>query len=328
MKFVQQVNHVVAAALTASVALGAFSSAQAASCCGGGSASSLVLPKFSHEMIDVSVDYEKYDGFWKSDGSWEPDPAGSELKQYRLNVGYAYRLAPRWQASVSLPYVWNRNKYASFSRDTSGLGDTKLSVWYEQFDKISCVWKVNNWQDLVPAIYWGATLTVPTGVSPYDDVKDSFDITGLGFYRLDANMLLDKTVYPWNVSYSMSYGKYLERSVNREYGSYVDPYDRQRGDRLSASLSFGYTYFTEEMNSLTGSLAYSYLDEDEAMIDGVDDPTSGLRKRSVSATLAWADDDRNWVAKVTWSHAIPKDGWGKNFPATDIITLGVSHVLR
>lgn len=302
--------------------------ALAASCCGGGSSTSLVLPKFAQAMVDVSFDVERYDGFWRSDGSWAPDPAGSDLNQYRLNLGYARRLAPRWQASISVPYVWNRNQYAGFARNTHGIGDTKLSLWYEQFDKIACVWNVNRWQDLIPAIYWGGTLTVPTGTSPYDEVADNFDITGLGLYRLDANLLLDKTVYPWNATFSASYGRYLERPVNREYGNDVEPYDRQRGDRLNATLSFGYTYFTDAMESLTGTLAYAYLEEDEASIDGINDPTSGLRKKSLAATLAWASDDRDWVTKLSWSHAVDRDGWGRNFPTTDIITVGVSHVLR
>lgn len=311
-----------------STAFGFCGSAWAASCCGGGSASSLVLPKFSQAMVDVSFDMESYDGFWKSDGSWSPDPAGSDLNQYRLNLGYAHRLAPRWQASISVPYVLNRNQYASFSRNTDGLGDTKLSIWYEQFDKIACVWKVKKWQDLIPAIYWGGTLTVPTGTSQYGDVADNFDITGLGMYRLDANVLFDKTVYPWNMSLSANYGKYLERSVNREYGTYVEPYKKQRGDRLNSSLSFGYTHFTEEMDSITGTIAYAYLQEDEARIDGAVDTTSGLSKRSASTTLAWASEDRDWVTKLTWSHALDKAGWGKNFPTTDVVTVGVSHVLR
>lgn len=300
----------------------------AASCCGGGSSTSLVLPKFSQAMIDVSFDYESYNGFWKSDGNWAADPAGSDLKQYRLNLGYAQRLASRWQASISAPYVWNHDQYASFERNTDGVGDAKLSIWYEQFDKIACVWKVKDWRDLIPAVYWGGTLTVPTGTSPYDDVADNFDITGLGFYRLDANVLVDKTVYPWNATFSASYGKYLERPVNREYGAYVEPYDKQRGDRLNASLSFGYTYFTDNMESLTGTVAYSYLQEDEARIDGVIDTTSAIRKRSIATTIAWATDDRGWVTKITWSHAPARDGWGKNFPATDVITIGISHVLR
>lgn len=304
------------------------SPAHAASCCGGGSASSLVLPKFSQAMIDLSVDMERYDGFWKSDGDWSPDPQGSDLNQYRINVGYAHRLAPRWQMSASVPYVWNNNQYANLQRNTQGIGDSTVAVWYEAFDKIACVWDVNSWEDLKPAIYWGAALTIPTGTSPYDDVQDNFDITGRGVYRLDASVLIDKTIYPWNAAFQASYGKHLERPVNREYGTYVAPYDKKLGDRFNTSLAVGYTYFTDEMQSITGTLSYAYLKEGKATIDGNTDPTSGMEKRSLAATVAWASEDRNWVTKLTWSHAPARDGWGKNFPATDILTVGVSHVLR
>lgn len=303
-------------------------SSLAASCCGGGSSSSLVLPKFAEAMVDISFDQEHYDGFWDNDGKWAADVAGSDLNQYRLNLGYAVRLGKRWQGSISVPYVWNQNQYAAFSRNTASLGDSKISVWYENFDDPACVWEIKRWQDLVPAIYWGATLTVPTGISRYGDVQDNYDATGQGMYRLDANLLLDKSVYPWNATLNMSYGHYLERSVNRIDGNYLEPFDRQLGDRFNGSLSFGYTYFTDEMQSYTATLGYAYLEEEMRRDNGDLESNTGLRKQSLNATLAWANDDRDWVTKITWSHALDSDGMGRNFPTTDILTIGVSHVLR
>ncbi len=38
--------------------------------------------------------------------------------------------------------------------------------------------------------------------------------------------------------------------------------------------------------------------------------------------------NRDWVYKLTFIHAFPEDGQGQNFPVTDILTLGVSHVFR
>jgi len=304
------------------------SSARAASCCGGGSGASLILPKFSRAMLDFGASYEHYDGFWDNKGNWVADPRGSDLNQYRINLGYAHRVAPRWQASASLPYVWNRNQYSQLQRNTDGPGDASLSFWYEAFDKIACVWEVNTWEDLIPAVYWGGTLTVPTGVSPYDDVQDNFDITGRGFYRFDASVLIDKTIYPWNASFSANYGQYLERDINHEYGTAVEPYEKKLGDRFSSSVTFGYTHFTDEMNSLTTTLAYSYLKEDKAEIDGITDSTSGFRKKSIALTLAWATPSRDWVTKLSWSHSPTRDGWGENFSATNVLSLGVSHVLR
>jgi hypothetical protein len=316
-----------AAFLLGAVYLGG-SAVQAASCCGGGSSSSLIMPKFSEALLDVSIDLERYDGFWNKDGDYTPDPDDSELRQYRMNLGYAARLASRWQASVSLPYIWNDNQYSGLKSSSDGLGDMAINLWYEAFDGVTCVWKVKAAEDLKPAAYFGATLTVPTGVSPYDDVENNFDITGRGFYRLDANILLEKTVYPWSVALQLSYGQYLERSVNREYGKYVEPYDKKLGDRFAGSLSLGYVQFLDSMDTITYTLGYSGIKEDEAIIDGAVDTTSGMEKRSWTVTIAYATMDKDWVFKASWSPATKIDAWGENFPVTEQLTLGVSHVLR
>jgi hypothetical protein len=299
---------------------------RAASCCGGGSAASLILPKDGAAMMDVSMSREHYDGLWRKDGTWVPDPPDSDLNQYRLNLGLGRRLGDNWQASIGLPYVWNRNRYSGLDSNTAGLGDSTVSLWYEAFDSPMCVYAITTPADLMPAIYWGATLTLPTGVSPYDKVQDNFDITGRGFYRLDANVLVDKTVYPWTASLQASYGRYRQRPVNREFGTYVEPYDKQLGDRFVWSLSGGYIYFTDALQEITTTLAYGDLQEGKTTIDGHTDPTSGMRKRSLTLSVAWATPAKDWVVKGSWNHTRKRNDWGENFPSTDIITLGVSHV--
>ena len=138
--------------------------ASAASCCGGGSASSLILPKFSQSIVDASLSIEKYDGFWNKEGKYIQDPPGSDLRQYRLSLGYAHRLAANWQASIVAPYIWNDNRYSGLSSRTEGVGDTSLSIFYEAFDSIMCTYKVEGIKDLKPASYFGASLTIPTGI--------------------------------------------------------------------------------------------------------------------------------------------------------------------
>lgn len=300
----------------------------AASCCGGSSATSLLLPKFSRSMLDVSFDSERYNGYWDSNGDYRNDPPDTDLNQYRLNLGYAKRLGSRWQTAVVVPYVWNSNQYTGLSSNTRGLGDMTLGLTYEAFDGIKCVWKIRDWKDLVPAIYYGVALTVPTGISPYDNVVNSFDITGRGFYRLDGNILIDKTIYPWNASLLFSYGQYLKRSVNREYGNYVQPYSKQLGDRMQGTATLGYTIFLDNMDSMTFSMAYSHLQEDAGTIDGRSYFSTEIEKNSASATLAYSTMDKDWIYKLSWSHASPYSGQGMNFPVTDIVTLGVSHVFR
>jgi hypothetical protein len=300
----------------------------AGSCCGGGAATNLILPKYAQGMIDLSFDMEKYDGFWNQNGKWTPDPSGSDLRQYRVNTGYAQRLASRWQASIVIPYVWNDNTYSGLSSQTNGLGDTTLNLWYEAADDTSA-WKIRSIGDLTPSVLIGPSLLVPTGISPYDDVHSSFDVTGRGFYRIDGNIYIDKTLHPWDASLSLSYGTYIERPVNQEYGKSVEPYHKKLGDRTSASFSLSYIYyFGTGGDTLTGTGSFSYLHEADGTIDGVSDPTSAFRKEAVGGTIAYSSTDHDWSVRASWSHAIRQDGWGENFPTTDIYTLGVRYVFR
>ena len=300
----------------------------AGSCCGGGSGTSLLLPRIYQGMIDVSVDTEIYHGYWDLTGKVKSDPPESDLRQYRLNIGYAKRLAERWQTSIIVPYVWNDNTYSGLSTRTDGIGDMTLNLWYEAVDDTSA-WKIRNIGDTMPALTIGAALLVPTGISPYDDVASSFDITGRGFYRLDGNMIVSKTLHPWSTSLSLSYGTYLERSVNREYGKYVEPYRKKLGDRVSGSLSLSYIYYIGTGgDTLTGTGSFTYLSEAEASFNGNRDPNSGFRKESVGVSLAYSSTDHDWSTRFSWSHAVRSDGWGDNFPITDIYTLGVSYAFR
>ena len=279
-------------------------------------------------MVDLSADLEKYDGFWNQDGKHIPDPPGSDLKQYRLNLGAAYRLGKDWQASLSVPYVWNVNTYASVSSRSDGIGDTTLSVWYEALEERS-VWKFKEPADYIPSVTIGPSLLIPTGISPYDDEESSFDVTGRGFYRLDGNVQIDKGFHPFTTSVSLAYGKYFSRPVDREYGRYVAPYRKTLGDRVSASASIGYILVLGSAgDKLTGTASLSYLHEADGTIDGARNPNSGFAKTSAGGQLMYSSTDHDWSLRAAWNHAIRSDGWGENFPTTDIYTLGVRYGFR
>ena len=318
----------ILAALLAGAALLVPSYAQAGSCCGGGASTALILPKYAQAMIDISSEAEIYDGFWNQNGKYTPDPAGSDLRQYRVNTGYAQRLASRWQASVVVPYVWNDNRYANLTSRTEGLGDMTVSLWYEALDDLSS-WKIREAKDLIPLVMIGASLLIPTGISPYDEVNSSFDVTGRGFYRLDGNVFIAKTVNPWNATLTTSYGTYIERAVNEEYGKFIEPYHKKLGDRFSTSFFLGYNYYIGSAGDyLTVSGGATYLREADSTIDGKRDPNSGFRKESVGLMLSYGSTDSDWSIRASWNHAIKQDGWGVNFPTTDIYSLGVRYVFR
>ncbi|HUI67992.1 MAG TPA: hypothetical protein VL087_07265 [Nitrospirota bacterium] len=297
----------------------------AGSCCGGGGGAALVLPTIYQSMVDVSFDSEKYVGYWSPQGQYVYAPVGY---QYRLNAGYALRLAQYWQASISVPYVWNNNQYSNGSTRSSGIGDTTLNLWYEALEDESA-WKIRSMEDLTPSVMIGPSILIPTGISPYDNKPSSYDITGRGFYRFDGNVLITKTLHPWTASVSLAYGTYLQRPVNREYGKYVEPYEKKLGDRSSASVSLGYIYYIGSAgDTLTGTVSLSTLREENATINGKSQPDSGFQKDSYGATIAYSSTDSDWTIRVSCNNAIKSDGWGKNFPATNIYTIGVSYGFR
>src|SRR5512138_1719153 len=68
---------IAAALLTGAAALFP-QAARAGSCCGGGSPTSLIVPKYARAIVDMSFDVEIYDGFWNQDGKHIDDPPGSD----------------------------------------------------------------------------------------------------------------------------------------------------------------------------------------------------------------------------------------------------------
>ena len=97
---------------------------------------------------------------------------------------------------------------------------------------------------------------------------------------------------------------------------------------MLGTASFGYTHFLENMDTMTFTFTYSHLEEDAGSIDGRPDYSSEMEKNSVGAIAAYSTMNRDWVYKLTYIHAIPDSGQGQNFPVTDILTVGVSHVFR
>ena len=121
----------------------------------------------------------------------------------------------------------------------------------------------------------------------------------------------------------------MQPILNEEYGNYVKPYRKKLGDRTSASFSLSYSYYLGTGgDKLTGTGSFSYLREGDTTYNGSRDANSGFRKESVGAAIAYASTDHDWSVRFFWNHAVRQDGWGDNFPITDIYTLGVSYAIR
>lgn len=302
--------------------------ARAASCCGGGGGGAVSVPRDARLVLDLSAENEAYSGLWDQSGTHVDDPPGSNPAQRRVALGAGWRFARDWQVGLSLPYVWNDNRFSTYARRTHSVGDTSLAVAWDLHTERS-IWKVLSPADLLPSVTLGTALTIPTGLSPYDAISDQYDVTGRGFYRLDATLQVDKSFRGFTSSLSAAWGTHLARSVNRYNGLYQAPERRRLGDRASASLSAGYRVFVGSAgDSLTGTAAFSWLWEDDLALDGKVQGETGLFKTAVTGTVTWAGTDRDWSLRASWNHALRADGWGAGFPTTDVLTLGYRHVLR
>lgn len=318
----------LAAALAVAVAALAPARAVAASCCGGGGGGAVLAGRGEAGLLDLALEAERYDGYWDLEGTHRADPPGSAMAQYRLSLAGALRVAERWQLEAALPLVLNDNAYGGLSSRTHGVGDAGVGVFWEPVDQRSA-WRLASAADLVPAVTLGAVVTVPTGVSPYDDVSSSFDVTGRGFWRLDGKVLVDKAYRAWSASLELGYGVALERWVNRSYGGWVPPVRKRLGDRAAASLSLGYrVVLGTGGQALTTTGALAWLHEADGTRDGVRDDTTGLERTAGTLTVTWAGTDSDWSARASLAHAFQGAGWGRNFPTTDTISVGVRRAFR
>ncbi len=160
-------------------------------------------------------------------------------------------------------------------------------------------------------------------MSKYGDrVDDSQETTGKGVYRLDANMLIEKTVYPFSLAWQASYGKHVERPINEEAGKAITPQDMQVGDRTLHTFSAAYTFFLPNLAMLNATMSHTQLDQGKTKYDGVKDPSSGTEKQGLGLTLSYSSAVRDWIVKMGISQAQA----GKGVDKTTVTNLGISHV--
>lgn len=294
----------------------------AASCCGGGASSGVILPKFNQSMWDVSVAHDSDEGSWRSNGTHKKTASGSQFNQQRIHLNYAKRLADNWQINYSLPLVNNLSETSGQQHNNFGLGDIQVSSWYEAFENVTCVYKITNLESLKPSLYFGANLTIPTGTSNYSDDANEHNVHGLGFYRLDASMIIEKTVYPFSLSYEASYGEHFERPISQQYGQAITPYDLKLGVRTNQSLILGYTIFLPTLSMLTFSSSLSKVTQAKSKSNGITDSSTGFDKKTLGLNLSYLTPARDWTFKLNNSFAFD----GHNTSKVYTSSLGVSRV--
>ena len=116
--------------------------------------------------------------------------------------------------------------------------------------------------------------------------------------------------------------------INREYGQWVSPYEKELGQRSSLAASGGYTWFMSNLDQLTLTFALSQLNEGKSKINGVTDQGTGMKKNGQSISMGYMKSDQSWIYSLGLNRAPSQAGMGSNFPITEIISFGVTHVFH
>jgi len=148
----------------------------------------------------------------------------------------------------NIPFVYKYDRSGtSQSKDVNDLGDVSVGV---------------KWQPLksggkFPAAIFEATLTLPSGRSPYDINPDEELSTGSGYYSADAGVTLSQTVDPIVAFGSLNYSHNFNiDSLHQHYSGGRVLTKVEPGDNISLDLGIGYALSYKV--SLNLSYRYSY----------------------------------------------------------------------
>ncbi len=159
-----------------------------------------------------------------------------------------YALMDNLTFNSNLPFVYKYDRSGtSESKDVNDLGDVSLGVQWQPFKSGGAL----------PAAILQATVTLPSGRSPYEIDPESELSTGSGYYTASAGVTFSRTVDPIVAFGSLSYDHNFDinsldqkRSGGRVLTE-VDP-----GDRINGSIGIGYALSYKV--SLNLSYQYSY----------------------------------------------------------------------
>lgn len=148
-------------------------------------------------------------------------------------------------ASVPFVYIYDKVDTAD-SKDTTNLGDISLGLKFQPL-------KTGRGY---PSPIFSFDYTFPTGKSPYDIDPATELSTGSGFHAVSGGVSVSQPFDPVNAFASLRYRhRFKETGIDQERGAgrldEVDP-----GDRVSASLGFGYA--VSYRMSMTMSLGTTY----------------------------------------------------------------------
>lgn len=223
--------------------------------CGGGTGDLAVLSLDGLALFNIGFSRDQYTGVWDKNGNWLKN--NHSQSQFRIMFNSAYRLNPKLQFAVSLPFVLNSSNIPGLKQNGSGIGDIIIGGRFEIFHEFQPKksGKKLLLDKTLPYLALTFGLTLPTGKSE-ESAENDVDITGKGFYSTTLGISLTETIVRnrfqlladanWQHSFEKKYSKYFGEPITYDYR-------KQAGEKFNYSLTANYIFSSWHSVSLTAS---------------------------------------------------------------------------
>ena len=260
-----RVSRFVSLALVfASLAVTGRAGAQA--CCAGSSAITPGrLGLHEDALVGLQLRASSLLGSYDQGGRYQPSASGTSEQSFEQQLVASLRVLQRAQLAVVVPFMETRRSVIGRSELGGGLGDVNVGLRYDLLDARRSA--------VVPGVALLAGITLPTGV-PVESAHNPLatDATGVGALQVNAGIALEQIYGAWTASIAGLVAKRLARDV------------RGLEETLGAQwtlIAAGAYAFDSEI-ALAASVAYSL--EGDASIDGIEQPRTGRRLMTLTAS--------------------------------------------
>lgn len=230
----------------------------AQACCVGSTYDLAVLSLNKRVLFGAGYNYDNYLGVWDQEGSWKKN--NNTSWQMRPSFNSAYRFNKHIQASISVPFVFNRNELPGLNPSGSGIGDITVGGRYEFMHEFQLIEDEKKIEVDRKTPYLAATfgLVFPTGRSD-EDASGEYSITGKGYYSTLLGVSFLKTLPgdKFQLGADVSWQHNFRKTYEKYFGSELQtPYTKTVGDRFNYSISASYLISNYHAASLSAGGFY------------------------------------------------------------------------
>lgn len=278
----------------------------AAACCGDGSSLGRRLTESETSASTLSLSYLGRFGGYSGDGTYRGLEKGDYDHTLRLEAGFTVRAASWLELGVLVPLQVDLRSLGGTSEQGGGFGDISAAARYQALrDPGDKPW---------PAIYFTATVVVPTGRPTELGSELGSSVTGQGVPELRGQIDIEKTfVDRW---FAVVTG-----SASLFGGSDAGGVSITRSPRFAIGATTGPVFPLGLGRGLAAGIGVRYEAENAASIEG---STGGTGRTRFDLLASGALDLTRFVSLVSsFESELPVDHLGQNELARATFTLGV-----